>query len=523
MKKMNRTIKLFFSFLLIVSFCMLTILGSTGSGLFADSAKIKVFIDPGHGGSDPGAIGFGYYEKTANLDIALRVKSKLEASGFQVIMRRTGDSYNTLDQIVDLANRSGADIFISIHNNASISPYSHGTETYWCANGVAGSNQLANLIQSYTVNQIGRANRGVKTANFRVIKYTTMPAALIECAFISNQTENDLLKSADFREKISIGISGAIKKFSEGIIKPSDSGGSSSGSTSSSGSNSSTYSDVSTPDSAGFSMGFNTPPNNATVAGSFIIRGWSADLKNSPAKTLKKVEVYKGSEKSEKNLLGKIESFDTNVLGSQGILDGGWQITINCDLLSEGENILFIYAYDKKGNASSGNIKVNVLKSGTVPDNLNLNPVAKPGGPYNVEINDDITFNGSASYDPDGTISEYLWDFGDGSTASEERPVHSYIKAGNYTVTLMVKDNGNKKSATVSTTATVIDPAADDGQEQGTQDNAALENVSNATNVVGYVDIPADALLKLFKDRNSTQLGKSCKTCTSLFKIWKDV
>ncbi|MBM3705242.1 MAG: PKD domain-containing protein, partial [Actinobacteria bacterium] len=513
--------KILISALIIISFLLTVIITDYGTGLFADTPKIKVFIDAGHGGSDPGAIGFGFYEKTANLDIALRVKSKLEAAGLAVVMRRTGDTGNSLDEIVNMANSSGADIFISIHNNASLSPYSHGTETYWSANGVAGSSQLAGLIQSYVISATGRANRGVKTANFRVIKNTTMPGALVECAFISNQTENALLQTADFREKLAIGIAGAVKKFSEGIIKV-DSGGTTSGSTSGtqSGTN---YSDVSTPNSSGFSIGFNTPPNGATVAGSFVLRGWSADLKKTTPKKLSIIEVYKGTEKTRQNLLGAITNFDTNVMGSTGILDGGWQLTISCDLLAEGENIIFVYAYDSDNNFSTGNIKMNVLKSGTVPENLNINPVAKPGGPYSGEINKDVSFSGSASYDPDGIITSYLWDFGDGTTSDVEKPVHAYSKAGNYTVTLTVKDNGNKQSAPVTTTALVTDPAAATTETTATQNSgsAQLENVSNNTSFVGYVDISEAALLKLFTDRNSTKLERAKRIAPLYIKYGK--
>ena len=312
MKISKKISKLFLSVLIMLTFCLLLISGPFGSSLFAASPKIKVFIDAGHGGRDTGATGFGFYEKSANLDIALRVKSKLESNGFEVVMTRTDDSTHSLDEIVNLANNSGVDLFVSIHNNASLSPYSHGTETYWCANGIAGSQQLASLIQSNIVSQIGRANRGVKTANFRVIKYTKMPAALVECAFISNQTENDLLKSEDFREKCAIGISNAIKKFSEGIIKPEEYGGESSGNTDSNSNTSSSnnaYSDLSTPNSSGFTMKVDTPPNNAMVSGSFEIRGWAADLRNSPAKELKKIEFYKIPDRSSANLLGSVTSF----------------------------------------------------------------------------------------------------------------------------------------------------------------------------------------------------------------------
>ncbi len=508
-----------FAIIIILAFCMLTFFTPFDGKLFAASAKIKVFLDAGHGGSDPGAIGFGFHEKTANLDIALRVKSKLESSGFDVVMTRSNDSNRSLDEIVNMANGSSADLFVSIHNNASISPYSHGTETYWCANGVAGSNQLASLIQSNVVSQTGRANRGVKTANFRVIKNTTMPAALVECAFISNQTENDLLKSEAFREKCAVGIFNAIKKFSEGIIKPDSSGGSS-GSTAPAGTdNGNSYSDVSGANSSGFTIKIDTPPNGAVVSGSFEISGWAADLRNSPAKKLSKIEVYKNSSKDAQNLIGSINSFETNVLGSEGVLNGGWKLTINCDLLSEGENILYIYAYDESNNSSVGNVKINVLKSGNVPDNLNLNPVAKPGGPYTGEPGKEITFNGSASFDPNGVISEYLWDFGDESTATTQKPVHIYTKAGNYTVTLTVKDNGAKSSAAVTTMATVIDPDATQTTEGNT--GATFGNVSNSTNIIGYIDISEAALLKIFKDRSSTKLDRATRLAPLYIKYAK--
>ena len=161
MIKTSRRIKLTTSVFLILAFCIFLLVNPLGNSIFA-APKIRVFLDPGHGGSDTGAIGFGYYEKTANLDIALRTRARLEANGFEVVMRRTGDTNASLDDIVNMANRSGADIFVSIHNNAAVSPYAHGTETYWCANGVAGSNQLANLLQSNLVSQTGRANRGVR-------------------------------------------------------------------------------------------------------------------------------------------------------------------------------------------------------------------------------------------------------------------------------------------------------------------------------------------------------------------------
>jgi len=522
-----RRIKITVSVFLILAFCIFLIVNPFGNSIFA-APKIKVFLDAGHGGSDPGAIGFGYYEKTANLDIALRTRAKLEANGFEVVMRRTGDTNASLDDIVNMANSSGADLFVSIHNNAAVSPYAHGTETYWCANGVAGSNQLANLLQSNLVSETGRANRGVKTANFRVIKYTTMPAALVECAFISNQTENDLLRSEDFREKCANAIFKAIKKFSEGIIKV-ESGGSTSGNQTvetTGGDQGNVYSDLSTPDSSGFTMKIDTPPNGAVVSGSFDIRGWTADLRNSPAKKLAKIEAYKLPDRNAANLLGSINTFESNVLGSQGGLNGGWSININCDLLAEGENIIYVYSFDEAGNFSLGNVRVNVIKSGTVPENLNLNPVAKTGGPYEGKLGDDIIFDGSKSYDPDGTIASYAWDFGDGNNSATAKPVHKYENAGKYNVTLTVKDNQGKSSSTVATTATLTDPATEETGSttettQETGNDVQLGNVSNSTNMIGYIEMPEAAFLKIFADRNSNQMERATRLAPLYLKYGK--
>ncbi|MBM3701343.1 MAG: PKD domain-containing protein, partial [Actinobacteria bacterium] len=461
----KKIVKIVVAAALILSFLAFMFFTPYGGKLFADS-RIKVFLDAGHGGNDPGAVWYGYQEKVANLDIALRVKSKLEANGFSVAMTRTSEITKSLDERVAMANSSGADIFVSIHNNASLSPYAHGTETFWCANGVAGSSQLASLIQSNVVSSTGRANRGVKTANFRVIKFTTMPAALVEGVFMSNQTESDLLKTAEFREKMADGIYRGIRKFAEGINKPS-SGGSSSGSqtsdtsaptTTDAAQNQNTYSDTSGTNSSGFTVKVNLPENGARLFSQFEIRGWSADFRGIPAKELTKLEIYKAPDRNEENLLGKIEDFETNVLGSEGVLDGGWSLVLDVEKMAEGENILYIYAYDKDKNYSIGNLRVNAVKSGDISQ-INLNPIAVPGGPYSGQINTDVKFNGTGSYDPDGIIAEYLWDFGDGSTSDAAKPVHQYTEKGTYTVTLTVKDGQGKSSATVSTTAAIIDPS----------------------------------------------------------------
>jgi len=363
MKKIIKSLRFFAVFMTVIAFCFTFIYVSDGSSLYAQSGKIKVYIDAGHGGYDPGAVRFGLNEKDANLDIALRLKSKLEAKGYAVVMTRTNDAYSTLDERVNKANSSGADIFISIHNNAALSEYAHGTETYWCANGVTGSSQLAGYVQNNLVKQIGRANRGVKTANFRVIKYTKMPAALVECAFVSNPTEAALLKTADFREKCAVGLYNGIAAFAKGLDK--NSGGSEN--SGSSGSSSDNYSDSSGKESKGFTVRVLEPENNSVVYNDFTIKGWAADIKNSSPLKLTKVELYKGSEIKESNLLASITSFKNNILGATGIINGGWEKTIEISKLDDGENIIYVYAYDKNNNYSQANVKINVIKDGPPP------------------------------------------------------------------------------------------------------------------------------------------------------------
>jgi len=81
--------------------------------------------------------------------------------------------------------------------------------------------------------------------------------------------------------------------------------------------------------------------------------------------------------------------------------------------------------------------------------------MANPGGPYSAKVNSSITFDGSKSSDPDGIVKDYVWDFGNGKTATGQKPSYTYTKAGTYTVKLVVKDELGIESATVTTTATI--------------------------------------------------------------------
>lgn len=162
-----------------------------------------VYIDPGHGGRDPGAIGpSGVQEKR----VALRVAQKVYEGLFkvcQVKLTREDDRALGANESADLearvrmANSWPADLFISIHCNSAGSQAAHGTETF-CYSPSGEGYRLANLIQSKLTKHTGLNDRGVATGNFAVLRETKMPAVLVELGFISNPTEETLLNSEDF-------------------------------------------------------------------------------------------------------------------------------------------------------------------------------------------------------------------------------------------------------------------------------------------------------------------------------------
>lgn len=200
----------------------LTILGQKGviSDLLANNilsgGKIKIVIDPGHGGSDPGAIGpTGKREKDANLAISLKLGEILKENGIEVVYTRdsdnvtwSSDTRENLQARVDIAKNENAHYFVSIHNN-SASSYAYGTETYYYG-GNEESKKLAQGIQSELIKSTGLYDRKVKTANFYVLKNSDIPAVLVEVAFISNAKEEKLLFSDDFQRKAAQAIADGI-------------------------------------------------------------------------------------------------------------------------------------------------------------------------------------------------------------------------------------------------------------------------------------------------------------------------
>jgi len=170
-----------------------------------------VILDPGHGGHDRGA-GVGYvFEKHMALDTARRVQALLESKGLKVIMTRSNDEFITLDGRSTIGNSYGNAIFVSVHYNYSRPGSGHGVETY---HHYDSSYTLAAYIQAYLVKETGMENRGVKSANFHVIRETTrVPAVLVECGFVSNPAERSGMLKGGFRENIALGIAKGILAY----------------------------------------------------------------------------------------------------------------------------------------------------------------------------------------------------------------------------------------------------------------------------------------------------------------------
>lgn len=180
-----------------------------------------VVIDAGHGGSDKGAVGpSGVTEKSVTLAVALKTEKLLTESGAKVIMTRKTDvdvaSPNASDaqELQSRVNKAppNSDIFISIHCNAFTNPKSNGMETFYFSGSPAGK-KLAQFLNEELLKYGGRLNRGVKTANFYVLKRSRCPASLIELAFVTNPEEEKLLADDDYQNKLAQAISTAVNRY----------------------------------------------------------------------------------------------------------------------------------------------------------------------------------------------------------------------------------------------------------------------------------------------------------------------
>ena len=236
---------------------------ANGAGGFSMARQLglgvsRIVIDPGHGGHDPGVLGKGLNEATLVLDVALRLeKLLLKEPGLEVVLTRRTDVYIPLEERTELANRESADMFLSIHANASRNEAAKGIETYFLSfasspeaeavaarensassremhqlpdiikaitlnNKLDESRDLATMVQESLVTSLRKSNkeirsRGVKKAPFVVLIGAAMPSVLAEISFVSNKQELSLLKTNAYKQKIAESLFNAVMRYRKSL------------------------------------------------------------------------------------------------------------------------------------------------------------------------------------------------------------------------------------------------------------------------------------------------------------------
>ncbi|HWQ73858.1 MAG TPA: N-acetylmuramoyl-L-alanine amidase [Syntrophomonas sp.] len=187
-----------------------------------------IAVDAGHGGIDPGASRYGYEEKDITLAISKKLVRYLEQAGAQVINLRTGDGdlcgsdfkgtirerkRKDLALRVEKAKNAKADLYISIHTNADVSPRWSGAQTFYKA-GQEESERTAVAIQDELIRVLGNNKREAKTGSYYILDKAPMPIVIVEVGFLSNPREAKLLVSNDYQDKVAYAIfSGIIKSY----------------------------------------------------------------------------------------------------------------------------------------------------------------------------------------------------------------------------------------------------------------------------------------------------------------------
>ncbi len=194
-----------------------------------------VVIDPGHGGEDEGCEKDGIQEKDINLAIAGMVKDKLDGMGYQAVLAREDDTYIAKEERVQNANAWGADLYVSIHQNAYEDESAEGIEVWYDGNAADGSSadgnaansssadggaagadneRLARLVHQETLKSTGAAARELREdSEFYVTRETSMPSCLIETGFLSNQGEREKLVTVEYQQQVADGIARGIDLY----------------------------------------------------------------------------------------------------------------------------------------------------------------------------------------------------------------------------------------------------------------------------------------------------------------------
>jgi N-acetylmuramoyl-L-alanine amidase len=200
-----------------------------------------IVIDAGHGGRDNGTKGNGLVEKELTLDMAFRVEKQLQMNGFRTFLTRKDDTFVSLPDRTELANKFDHSLFVSIHFNNSVSTSASGLETFYASQKIApepewswagffgrrqplesldtGEN-LAGFIQTALVTRTEGGNRGAKGQAFYVIRHTRAPAVLVEGGFLSNTFEARLIANPEYRELLASAIVEGVVHYANTMPKP---------------------------------------------------------------------------------------------------------------------------------------------------------------------------------------------------------------------------------------------------------------------------------------------------------------
>jgi N-acetylmuramoyl-L-alanine amidase len=219
----------------------------------------RIVIDAGHGGHDPGAKARGLTEADLVLDVALRLEQLVKDTGIEVVMTRRTNTFVPLEERTAIANRAGADLFLSIHSNASTSEGARGVETYFLnfasnpeaeavaarenAGGAKTMRNLPDIVRAIALNnkldesrdfagsvqtslytRLQKTNKtvrnlGVKQAPFMVLVGATMPSILAEISFITNRQEALLLKTDKYKQQIAEALLAGVLRYQQALKK----------------------------------------------------------------------------------------------------------------------------------------------------------------------------------------------------------------------------------------------------------------------------------------------------------------
>ena len=210
---------------LLIVCCMVHIRNTEGKAVMLPVCQKIVVLDAGHGGWDPGKTGhYGRNEQELNLAITKKLAAFLEQGGATVYMTRTDEAAlgtkkrEDMEERKTIANESGGDIFISIHQNAFSSHNVKGAQVFYHKSSEKGK-RLAEAIQDSLKQRLNEENTRMAKPNedYYVLRNTEIPAALVECGFLSNQEEERLLNDAVYQEKVAWAIyCGILSYFSAG-------------------------------------------------------------------------------------------------------------------------------------------------------------------------------------------------------------------------------------------------------------------------------------------------------------------